>query len=1058
MAGTADILFKAELDSSGAITSLQAIAGETGKLGTAAGTATPQLAGLGVSIGSVVTALGGFATVAGAITYLKDAMGAAVLAEQAYGRLQGVLAATGNTSGLSAGQIDNFATHLRTLTGITVTTTEDAAAMLATFDIVRGDAFERTLTAAANLAAVFGGDLTSSVIGLARAMVQPENAALGLRQAHIKLTEAQADYITSVTLANGADAGRTAILEIVESKVNGAATAVANSAGGVKLLGSAWDTFKIAVGEAMTGVTTSTGLIGLLTDALKGAAFYLSGLSKEEVNFKTAVGQLTTGELATLYRAMQDLIAQDKAKLIAIGDEGAGYLDLNQKLQEHERELGLVKTALDGQTTATDSLMKKDLDERDAADLAARARDAHADALSRDVDWLGRETYGLGDWTRLQNGETVAVSDSNFVHGMHQKAMEDDAQAVADLAHQTDLSKMAAFLAGQEYHKWSDIVLVPLKVDPLIITVTLDRAKAAYEAQWLQNYWDTTVTHLEDSLKNVTTALFEGDANKAWENMWKDASKAAGKIMSDTLEEALFGGQGPLSGDKGFKGVLQGGWGSMSTTQKLESGGQLLGAGLMYYGAQNQDRTATVIGGAIAGAMSMAETGFGAILGFIIGGLLAYLSSKGTSAYGYNIVAGSGAPGARPGMGDYYYTAGQAGVGFDYGGPDVDTMKDMARQLSDVIESTTVSMRNVLTTMGQPLAFPSWSALWTGQTTDAGKVFQSMLTNLAPRAVLAAYTPFLQTGMTGIGVSAGRQAQELASFDTGKFDTALASFTAWIQAIMDMGSVDKLLGQTPDELRAKVNETLRGAFLTGFDDTMTKAKELTASLDQMFSSEQVTNAQQLLSLANSQYAAGLQYFQQLESISKGIAGSTADVLTGFEEEKAKEAGPGTLADWYKQQLADLNTSLAGATSAEQVQSIMSEILKYGQSLWNLNMQTDTSKSPDYAFRQQAEADIVAAEKAAQDMIAGWEKEVSDKNALLKDQIDLMTDALTSATGAQGAQATAIDGSTAALNAFTGSLVSSASAADSLAAAFDAVAASAAAAAGFTDASSLGRQA
>jgi len=1063
--GTADILFKAELDASGAVTGLQAIKGETGKAGDAAGTAAPKFNELESAASKVAAAFAGYVSIQAAVGFLKDATAAAITAAEANARLEGVVRATGFSAGLTAGAITDFAQGLLNLTGTSIATTQSAAAMLATFNVVRGEAFERTLKVANDLAAVWGMDLTSAAAALGRAMTIPEKAALGLRAAHIKLTEAQQAYINNAYEANGIDAARAAILDIVEAKTKGVAEQVALAGGGIKIYAAQWDEAKKSLGNVVLQTGLLQGATKLLADGLKGIANNFSGITAEERNFDSALSKLTTGELTTLVKLMQTTIQQDKDKMKGLDDESSAYLALTQKLAEHERELAAVKVALDGQTAAQEGATAATKNESAAGEAATKAAKDHADAIAADADWISKATYGLEDWIRLQKGETVAVSDSTFVHGMHQAAIHADAQAIKDLAHQTDVAKMAALFAGQAYSSWRDVVLVPLKVDPLIISVTLDRAKAQYEAKWLQDYWGDTVKSLEKSLANVTTSLFEGDANKAWENMWKDASKAAGKIMSDTLEEALFGGQGPLSGDKNFKGILQGGWGSMTTTQKLEAGGQLLGAGLMYYGAQNNDRTAATAGGAVTGFVSGWEMSRGnpivAAAAAVIMAAISYFSSGGSKSYGYSVIAGSGRSAEAASTYYQWGPGGLVGAGFNPGGPDVMGTKDFVRQLTDVIESTTISMRGLLVTMKQPFASPSWSAKWNDQTADASQIMSEILTSAAPRTVFKAFTPYLQTGMTGIGVSGGRQAEELASFDTGKFDAALASFTAWIQAIMDMGTVDKLLGSTTDELRAKVNETLRGAFLTGFDDTMSKAKELTASLDQMFSSEQVANAQSLLSLANSQYAAGLQYFAQLESISKGISSSTAGVLTGFEEQKAKEAGPQQLADWYKQQLADLNTSLAGATSAEQVQAIMSEILKYGQSLWNVNLSSD-SASPDYAFRQQAEADIVAAEKAAQDMIAAWEKEVSDKNALLKDQIDLMTTALESATGGTNAQATSAG------NAAT-SLDATAVAADAVTSAFYRLAAAAATAAGeqptywtsgpgFADAGSLGRQA
>ena len=296
--------------------------------------------------------------------------------------------------------------------------------------------------------------------------------------------------------------------------------------------------------------------------------------------------------------------------------------------------------------------------------------------------------------------------------------------------------------------------------------------------------------------------------------------------------------------------------------------------------------------------------------------------------------------------------------------------------------------------MDQGFVNPVLGRAWTGSTKDAGSIFKTILESEAPRLVLTAFEPYLKQGLTSLGVSDTRAASELASFDTGKFDAAMTAFKAWVTAITSLNDVSTLLGSTPDELRAKVNMTLRDSFLAGFDDVMKQAGDLTSSLDQMFSAEQVTNAQKLLSIAQDEYQAGLQYFSQLEQASKSLAEQTSGVLLGFDEQRAKDKGPAALAAFYETQLSGLQGQLGGATSVEQVQQIMSQILQYGQELWAI---TGSNQPRNQMSQQDVEQFIRDAEKKAQDEIAVWEKEVADKNAALKSEVDAMTTALTAAT-------------------------------------------------------------
>jgi cytochrome c556 len=88
--------------------------------------------------------------------------------------------------------------------------------------------------------------------------------------------------------------------------------------------------------------------------------------------------------------------------------------------------------------------------------------------------------------------------------------------------------------------------------------------------------------------------------------------------------------------------------------------------------------------------------------------------------------------------------------------------------------------------------------------------------------------------------------------------------------------------------------------------------------------------------------------------------------------------------------------LSTATSSEAVDRINQLIEKYGQALWNL--QPSTNQQIGALSRQDVQNMMQQAETESQAKIAGWEQEVADDNAKLKQQIDDMTAALTSATG------------------------------------------------------------
>ncbi|NBO18997.1 MAG: hypothetical protein EBV03_07195, partial [Proteobacteria bacterium] len=93
--------------------------------------------------------------------------------EQANLRLAAVLRATGSVAGLTKQEIDDLADSMESSTLRTAEEVKDAASILLTFRSVTGDVFKEALKYAADAQTVFGGDLSSSVTRLGKALEDP---------------------------------------------------------------------------------------------------------------------------------------------------------------------------------------------------------------------------------------------------------------------------------------------------------------------------------------------------------------------------------------------------------------------------------------------------------------------------------------------------------------------------------------------------------------------------------------------------------------------------------------------------------------------------------------------------------------------------------------------------------------------------------------------------------------------------------------------------------------------------------------------------------------------
>ena len=239
--------------------SVVGLTGRMGPLGSALGAIGP--AGLAVGAALAVVTLG-----------LKASIEQAAEAEQSYNRLQAVLRATGNTSGLSGKQIAGFADEIEASTLATAEQVQDAAGVMATFRSVTGDTFTRAITLAQDMSAVFGQDLRSSVTQLGKALENPAEGLTALRRIGILFTDSQKELIQSLVDTGKQAEAQKVILDALQSKVGGAGAGEATGlTGSTNRLSDAWGNLLEDIGQTSVVAGTAQG-------ALNGLSFVIEGL------------------------------------------------------------------------------------------------------------------------------------------------------------------------------------------------------------------------------------------------------------------------------------------------------------------------------------------------------------------------------------------------------------------------------------------------------------------------------------------------------------------------------------------------------------------------------------------------------------------------------------------------------------------------------------------------------------------------------------------------------------------------------------------------------------
>ncbi|MBL0142664.1 MAG: phage tail length tape measure family protein [Betaproteobacteria bacterium] len=171
-------------------------------------------------------------------------------AQQEQLRLESVLNATQGAAGRTAEQISELANAMAKATRFDGDGIKKAAAQLAAFGDIAGKTFDRTIKAAGDLAAVFGGDLETRTLQLAKVLTEPGTSlgqferSFGKFEPEVKKAIANALELNDVMMA------QKIILDNLEGRVGGAAVnAYRGLERQIEGTNKAWDDLLKAMGE-----------------------------------------------------------------------------------------------------------------------------------------------------------------------------------------------------------------------------------------------------------------------------------------------------------------------------------------------------------------------------------------------------------------------------------------------------------------------------------------------------------------------------------------------------------------------------------------------------------------------------------------------------------------------------------------------------------------------------------------------------------------------------------------------------------------------------------------
>ena len=191
-------------------------------------------------------------------------------AQAATAQLDAAYRSMGATVGVTRERMAALSTEMQRTTTYADEMVDSAQSILLSFDQVRGEAFERTIKVAGDLATRMGTDLTSALRMVGRALQDPERGLMALRRAGVIFSaDTQAQIKALVETGRAAEA-QNLILAELERRVGGAAAAMRGTLGGA--LAGLRNAFGDLLEQSEQGTSGLVSSINRLTETLANPA------------------------------------------------------------------------------------------------------------------------------------------------------------------------------------------------------------------------------------------------------------------------------------------------------------------------------------------------------------------------------------------------------------------------------------------------------------------------------------------------------------------------------------------------------------------------------------------------------------------------------------------------------------------------------------------------------------------------------------------------------------------------------------------------------------------
>lgn len=411
-------------------------------------------------------------------------------------RLEAVLKATGYAAGLTGSEIDSYADEIEKTTLATAEGVKQAAAVLATFKSVSGETFTRALGLAQDMAAVFGGDVSTAATQLGKALEDPVEGLTALRRVGVTFSAEQKRVIADLYETGRTAEAQRVILDALAGQVGGAGAAEGDT------LTGAFKHATDSVGDLLQRFAEVTGAAGGVRAALDSIAR----------GAKAVVAATQTSD--------EDALAAARGKLAALG--GRPEVDPRMLRQNGSYIAGRQQREYDAERAKILAEIAKYEDRIDTADkqratagmgAARQARNAQEEKLVEIYDKLEKQLKGVATdeekvaAIRKETTKTIASIEGQRLPGGTNDAEIERAKAAARQLEErriAEVFKKASAETGRDNDRFDDLI-----GDLTAAAANIDDRRAAFIRSYTERLGASATPQQEAQVKALAANAYD---------------------------------------------------------------------------------------------------------------------------------------------------------------------------------------------------------------------------------------------------------------------------------------------------------------------------------------------------------------------------------------------------------------------------------------------------------------------------------------------------------------------------------------------------------------------